>query len=132
MATTLMMSAKMVSPDLLKIKVFWNKGYDVTIFVHDVTNEIFSRDSNYIVDVVMWPKFGKCSISTRKVIIISILWGLDQKNCSFEGCFLLEFNNLGPAVGMNLKFYTNMAKGSKLKVRKFWGLIFTFVEVAGE
>ena len=41
MATTLMMSAKMVSPDLLKIKVFWNKGYEVTIFVHDVTNEIF-------------------------------------------------------------------------------------------
>ena len=52
-----MMSAKMTTSDLLKIKVFWNKGYDVIIYVHDVTNKIISRDSNYIVDVVMWPKF---------------------------------------------------------------------------
>ena len=33
---------------------------------------------------------------------------------------------------MNLKFYTSVAKGLKLKVRKFWGLISTFVEVIGE
>ena len=33
---------------------------------------------------------------------------------------------------MNLKFYTSVAKGLELKVRKFWGLIPTFVEVAGE
>ena len=51
----------------------WNKGYDVIIFVHDVLNKILSRDLNYIVDAVMWPKFGNCSISMRKVIITSIL-----------------------------------------------------------
>ena len=73
MVTILMMSAKMATPGLLKIKVFWNKGYDVIISVHDVTNKILSRDSNYIIDVVMWPKFGNCSISMRKVIITSIL-----------------------------------------------------------
>ena len=61
MATNLMMSAKMATPGLLKIKVFWNKGYDVIIYVHDVTNKFLSRDSNYIVDVAMWPKFGKSS-----------------------------------------------------------------------
>ena len=33
---------------------------------------------------------------------------------------------------MNLKFYTSVAKGLKLKVRKFWGLITTLVEVTGE
>ena len=32
----------------------------------------------------------------------------------------------------NLKFYTSLLKGLKLKVRKFWGLIPTFVEVTGE
>ena len=48
----------MAIPGLLKIVVFWNKGYDVIIPVHNVTNKILSRDSNYIVDVVMWPKFG--------------------------------------------------------------------------
>ena len=73
MVTILMMSAKIATLGLLKIKVFWNKGYDVIISVHDVTNKILSRDSNYIIDVVMWPKFGNCSISMRKVIITSIL-----------------------------------------------------------
>ena len=48
-----MMSAKMATPGLLKITVFWNKGYYVIIFVEDVTNEVLSRDSNYIVDVIM-------------------------------------------------------------------------------
>ena len=33
---------------------------------------------------------------------------------------------------MDLKFYTSVVKGSKLKIRKFWGLIPTFVEVTGE
>ena len=68
-----MMSVKMATPGLLKITVFWNKGYDVIISVDDVTNKILSRDSNYIVDVVMWPKFGNSSISMREVIITSIL-----------------------------------------------------------
>ena len=71
--TSLMMSAKMATPGLLKIKIFWNKGYDVIIYVHDITNKILSRDSNYIVHVVMWPKFGNSNISMSKVIIISIL-----------------------------------------------------------
>ena len=33
---------------------------------------------------------------------------------------------------MNLKFDTSVAKGLKLKVRKFWTLTPTFVEVTGE
>ena len=68
-----MMPAKMATPGLLKIKAFWKKGYDVKIFVDDVTNKILSRDSNYIVDVFMWPKFGNSSISMREVITTSIL-----------------------------------------------------------
>ena len=49
-----MMSAKMATLGLLKIKVFSNKSYNVIIYVNDVvTNQIFSSDSNYIVDVVM-------------------------------------------------------------------------------
>ena len=68
-----MMSAKMATPGLLKIMVFWNKGYDVISYVDDVTNKILPRDSNYIVDVFMWPKFGNCSISMREVITTSIL-----------------------------------------------------------
>ena len=69
----LMMSAKVATPGLLKIRVFWNKGYNVIIYVHEITNKILSHDSNYIVDAVMWAKFGQPSISMREVIIISIL-----------------------------------------------------------
>ena len=43
-----------------------------------------------------------------------------------------KFNNLGLALGTKLKFYTSVAKGLKLKVKKFLGLIPTFVEVRGE
>ena len=72
MVTILMMSAEMATPDLLKIKVFWKKGYDVILSVHDVTNKILSPNSNYNVNVVMWPKFGNSGISVREIIITSI------------------------------------------------------------
>ena len=55
-----------------------------------------------------------------------------RKTAFFEGWSWFKFNNLGLALGANLKFYTSMAKGLKLKVRKFWGPIPTFVEVKGE
>ena len=68
-----MMSAKMATLGLLKMKVFWNKVYDVIIYLHDVTNKILPHDSNYIADMVMWPKFGNYSISMKEVIITWIL-----------------------------------------------------------
>ena len=68
-----MMSAKMATPCLLKVTVFWNKGYDVIIPVDNVTNKILSRDSNYIVDLFMGPKFGNSSISLTEVVTTSVL-----------------------------------------------------------
>ena len=68
-----MMSAKMVTPGLLETTVFWNKDYDLMISVNDVTNKVLARDSNYILDVLMWPKFDNCSISMREIITTSIL-----------------------------------------------------------
>ena len=67
------MPSKMATPGLLKMKIFSKKGYDVIVYVHDVTKKILSSDSNYIVDPVMWRKFRNPSISTREVIVISIL-----------------------------------------------------------
>ena len=66
----------------------------------------------------------------REIIITSILKGFDPKTAFFEGWF--KFNNLGLALGMALKFYTSAAKGLKLKVRKFWGLIPSFAEVTAK
>ena len=68
-----MISAELANLGFLKIKVIWNEKYDVISSVHDVINKILSRDSNHIVDVVMWPKFGNSSISMREVTITSIL-----------------------------------------------------------
>ena len=68
-----MMSAKVATSGLLKISVFWNKGYDVIISVHDATNKILSRDSNFIVDVFLCPKSGNSSIGMRDVITTLIL-----------------------------------------------------------
>ena len=68
-----MMLAKVATPGLIKITVFWNKGYDVIIFVIDVTNKILSRDLNYIVNLFMWSKFGSSSVYMREVITTSIL-----------------------------------------------------------
>ena len=53
MVTILMMSANMATLGLLEIKVFRKNGYDVIICVHNFNNKMFSRDSNYIVDVFM-------------------------------------------------------------------------------
>ena len=47
------MSLKLATPDLLEIKVFKSKGYDVILFVYDVINKFLPHDSNNIVDVIM-------------------------------------------------------------------------------
>ena len=53
MVTILIMSPELATPGLLKIKIFQTKVYDVIIPDYDVTNKILSRESSYIVDVVM-------------------------------------------------------------------------------
>ena len=73
MIEILMMSENVATPSLLKIKVFLNKSYDVIFSVHDVTNKILSRDVNYILDVVMWPKLGNSGATLKEVIITPIL-----------------------------------------------------------
>ena len=48
-----MVSAKQATLGFLKLKVFRNKGYNVTVSVQEVNNKTLSPDSIYIVDVVM-------------------------------------------------------------------------------
>ena len=73
MVTILKMSAKTATLGLLKIRAFWNNAYDVIFSANEVTNKFLLHYSIYIIDVVMWPKFGNYIIHMRKVIIISIL-----------------------------------------------------------
>ena len=47
-----------------KTKVLWKK----------VTNKTLWSDSNYIVDVAIWTKFGNSSISVKEFVITSRIW----------------------------------------------------------
>ena len=69
-----MMSAKIATPEFIKITVFWNKGHDIIIPVDDITNKILSCGSNYIVDVSTGLKLGNSSISMREAIKASIFF----------------------------------------------------------
>ena len=73
MVAILMMSQNLANLGLLKLKVFWNKGYNVITFVHRVTNKVLSCDSSHILDLVMRPKFGNYNIPWRQVMITTIL-----------------------------------------------------------
>ena len=50
---------------ILKIKLFWNEGYDVIISVQDVTNKNSLRESNYIVDML------SCG---QSLVTLAFLW----------------------------------------------------------
>ena len=63
MIIILKISAKLATPGL-------QKGYDVKIWAHDITNKIFSCDSYYNVDVDIWRKFINSSISMNSSISI--------------------------------------------------------------
>ena len=121
----LMMSAKFATLDLLKLKGFWSKVYDVIkMFMTKIS--------------IMWLKlYCRCGHVTKiwklynfyesSYHSLNFYKDLTRKNNIFEGC-LFKFNNLRLALGM-AKW---LAKGLKLKVRKFCGLISLFVEATGE
>ena len=54
------------------------------------------------------------------------------KTIFFERWSWFKSNNLELALGTNLKFDASVAKGLKLKFKKFWGPIPTFAKVTGE
>ena len=72
MVAILIKSAKMATPGP-EINIFWNRGYDIKTSGHDVTSKTLLCDSNYIVDLFIWPNFGNSGISIREVIITSVL-----------------------------------------------------------
>lgn len=65
-----MMPAKMA---LLKVTVFSNKDHDVITSVYYVINKFPSRDTNFIVDLVMWSNLCDASISSIEAIAASVL-----------------------------------------------------------
>ena len=78
----------------------------------------------------------------QSLVTVAFLWekisqrhfynDLTWKAAFFEGWSWFKFNNFGLVLRTNLKCYDSVAKGSKLKVRRFWGPVPSFVEVTGE
>ena len=56
------------------------------VSVHDITNKILSRDSNYIVDVVFWQKFGNSSFSLHE-------------KCPIRKLFVVRFSRIRTEYG---------------------------------
>ena len=101
-----MMSAKMASPGLLKITVFWNKSYDVIISVDDVTNkfyhaiqiilQMYSRDQSLVTAAFLWEKLSQLQF---------------YKDLTRKPLFLRS----------GLDILHQCGKKVKKKVRTFWG-----------
>ena len=111
MVAILIISAKLVALGLLKVKIFWNKGYDIIISIHDVINQISSQILlYYITDLLMWPKFGNSSISWEKLLQPQFYKDSTRKTNSLERCSWFRFNNLRLALGMALNFIQQWQK----------------------
>ena len=110
-----MMSAKMVNLALLKVNIFWNKNYDIIVSVNGFANNSLSRDSNYIVDVVMSSNFGNSGVSMREVIIRLILWGFAKKNYLFWGMFMVQVQLFGIGTRYDLEILCQCFKRVKTK-----------------
>ena len=67
MVTNLTMSPKMDTLGFFKIKVFRNIGYDLIISVYDTIKKNLSRDSNFILDAVMWQSLVNLGLLRKKL-----------------------------------------------------------------
>ena len=88
MVTIFMISAKRTSLSSLRVKLFWSKGNVVIISVYSVINKILSNyiDSNYILNVAMWPEFGNSSTS--------IIPSLDSISIIFNRFYSFSFSSI--------------------------------------
>ena len=117
MVAILMMPAKLATLGLLKIKVFWNKGWR-----HNFC--LWSHQQHFIIwlniaDLVTWANFANSNLN-----FIGIWLEKPIFLRSVHGSSLIIWD-------WHLKFYINVAKWLKLKIRKFLGLISTVLEATG-
>ena len=129
----LMISVKMANLGFLKItvkveiKVMTSQFLPMTSpakFCHAIQIILYmcSCDQSLVTLAFLWKKLSQPQLYKD----------LTRRTAFFEEWSWFKFDNLGLALGINLKFYTSVAKGLKLKVRKCWGLIPTFAEDTGK
>ena len=110
----LMMLVKFATLGFLEKQVFWNKVYDIIMWVCEVVNKILLRDSNYIASKTLGPKFGNSSISVKEVIITLILYGFDQKK--FRRAGLSSSSVIRTSLGMASSLTNGLTKSQKVLI----------------
>ena len=117
MIPILMTLAKVATRNRLQIKHFWTKGYGVRISVYGVIIKVLSCDSNCIADVVIWAKFGNCSISMSHHNLSFIkIW--PEKSFVFWEVSWFKFNDVRLAGDSGLEFLHQYDKRVKTKSQK--------------
>ena len=99
-------SAKLATPDLLKIAVFWNKV--LTSHYMSMTSSI---KSYHVTQIILYMWYCDQSLVTQ-----AFRWGsyhkdLTGKNDFSDGWPWFKFNNLGLVLGLILKIYSSVWKG---------------------
>ena len=126
------MSAKLVTLNILKIKIFEIKVITFEILsMKEQTNFYHMNQTIFY----MW-------YCDQSLLTLAFLWeklsqqplykNLTRKNNFCDQCSWFKFNNLVVARGMALTFYSSVAKRPKPKIEKLLGLIPKFVEVTGK
>ena len=126
------MSAKLVTLNILKIKIFEIKVITFEIlFMKEPTNFYHMNQTIFY----MW-------YCDQSLLTLAFLWeklsqqplykNFTRKNNFCDRCSWFKFNNLVVAWDMALTFYSSVAKRPKPKIEKFLGLIPKFVEVTGK
>ena len=93
------------------------------------------ESSNYVIQIILWMWLCDRSFVTflwEKLLLSKFYKDSTRRTAFFEGWSWFKFINLGLALGMNLEFYTSVGKGFKVKIRQFYGLALTVIEVTGE
>ena len=76
-------------------------------------------------------KFGYSKFSIREVIIILVLLEFHPKHL-FQVAVLVQVQSFETGNRCSVKIVCHVVKRSKLKTKKFWALVPTFVDVTGE
>ena len=107
------MSTELATPSLPKIKIFWKNYYGVIIYTHDTSSKVLSHESSYIVDELMWPNFGKSSISWKELIKTSFLSTFDNRNYFFWGVVSVQVQYFGTDTRYELETAQQSGKGAE-------------------
>ena len=96
------------------------------------TTKFLPRDSNQLVDMVMWPKLDNSSISLRQVIITLNFVRIWPEKTYFWGVILVQVQLFGAGTSYGLKILHQFGKRIKTGSQKVFRATLTLIDVTEE